>query len=187
MNLLPQCMKYVRATDSVPRRILFAIAEASACKGGPVKLADIAATIYGSAEKEKQDVLRITLDKTLVRCGIVDKIHFGSRDVRYFLAAYRFQEIDRLQTERESIIREIGTPFVVPPEYWPIPREYFIMRTSLTGYEQVLAKAEDDFRSGLISPSTYTFQRSRLERERSKVKEQLKVFKPIDEALAARL
>jgi hypothetical protein len=179
-------MKYLQqnANNSLAMKILLAIAETSAKRESPVRLADIASAMYGSAEKAKQDIVRIMLDKTLVRCGIVEKIKFGARNVGYFLAAYRFQGVQALETEHGRVTKRMGTLYTIPYEYWPIPEEYHLLKALWVGYESARAKLETDFKNGRVSASTFESEKSRIEEERVAIGERLRAFKPIEEAVS---
>jgi hypothetical protein len=176
-------MRYLQENESLSRKIFLSIAELTARTGGPVKLADIAYAVYESKDKHRQDSIRLTLDKTLVRCRIVDKIKLGPRDVRYFLTAYLFQEIQTLETSTGQITKPVGSLLFVPLQYWPISREYFMLKSTLVGCESALAKLEEDLKDGHISSSTYEFEKSRLENLSTETKGRLQTFNTIENAM----
>jgi hypothetical protein len=184
-KLQQDCMKYVRPdTESLASQILTALLKASSRKNEPVKLSEIAAIIYGAEEKDKQDVIRLTMDKTLIKCGIVDKIHFSERDVRYFPIAYRFQEIRRVETGIGTKIEEpLGEVVELPREHWPVPKEYFDLMASRVSYEEALVKLEGDAKNGSIDPQTRQRMKTKLERELEGVTKKLKDYEGISDIM----
>jgi hypothetical protein len=178
-------MRYIRDNQSLASKIFLSIAELTIRTGGPVKLADIANAVYRSKDKHKQDSIRLTLDKTLLRCGVVDRIKLGPRDVRYFLLAYRFQEIQTLETHTGPVSKPVGSAVSVPLQFWPIPSEFFLLKSNQVGYESALAKLEEDLKKGRISTNTYEFERSRLQKLSLKTKEKLQSFKTIEQAMSS--
>src|SRR5207245_10769579 len=86
-----ECVKYVGLDkDAIANQVFNALLTLSAKTDAPVKLSEIAETIDNTSEKSKQDILRLTMDKTLLNCGIAEKIYFTERDVRNFPSTYRF-------------------------------------------------------------------------------------------------
>lgn len=178
-------MKHVqRDKEALSNQILYALLETSSTKNEPVKLAEITEKIYGASAKEKQDVVRLTTEKTLIRCGIVDKIYFSERDVRYFPAAYRFQETNRLETGTGAKIEQsVGDIVAFPREYWPIPKEYFELVASKAACEDTLAKVEEDFRQGLVSRQTSQKMRRKLQDDLEAILKRLKEYDKIAEVI----
>jgi len=183
---LPQdCMKHVLTDgEALANQILSALLKASSKKSEPVKLAEIADLVYGEAEKDKQDVIRLTMEKTLIKCGIVDKIRFSDRDVRYFPVAYRFQEVRRIETGTGSKIEQlVGDAVELPRDYWPVPKEYYELVTSKAGCEDALAKLEDDSKLGAVGPQAYQRIKTKLENDLEDVKKKLKGYEAIGELM----
>ncbi len=180
-----ECVKYVRADrEALANQILAALLKASSRRNEPVKLSDIADVIYGPNEKDKQDVIRLTMDKTLIKCGIVDKIYFGERDVRYFPTAYRFQEIRRVETGTGAKIDElVGEVVELPREYWPVPKEYFDLVASRASYQDALAKLESDSKSGSIDSQTHQRLKTKFERELESVTKKLKDYEGVSDIM----
>jgi len=78
---------------------------------GPVKLSEIAQLIIGQSDKVKQDLVRLTIEKSLLKCGLVEKLRYASNDVRYILTAYRFQKIKEIDSFRGDSSEPIGAVF----------------------------------------------------------------------------
>ena len=184
-KLQQDCMKYVKPDkEALANQILAALLKASSRNNEPVKLSEIAEVIYGPNEKDKQDVLRLTMDKTLIKCGIVDKIHLGERDVRYFPIAYRFQEVRRVETGAGTRIDElVGEVVELPREHWPVPKEYFDLLASRTSYEESLAKLEGDAKSGSIDPQAHQRLKAKIQRELDGVTKKLKDYEGINDIM----
>jgi len=96
-NLKENCFKYLEESSQalLTQKIIFAISELTVDKMGPVKLSEIALKTTGQNDKLKQDLVRLTLEKSLLKCGLVEKLKYASNDVRYILTAYRFQKNQR--------------------------------------------------------------------------------------------
>ncbi len=94
-NLKENCFKYLEESSKalLTQKIIFALSELTAEKMGPVKLAEIAQKTTGINDKLKQDLVRLTIEKSLLKCGLVEKLKYAPNDVRYILTAYRFQKI----------------------------------------------------------------------------------------------
>jgi len=183
---LPQeCMKHVRLeNDNLANQIFLALLKATSRRGEPVKLSDLTNVLYGAGEKDKQDVVRLTMEKTLIRCGAVDKIHFSDRDVRYFPVAYRFQEVNRVETGTGSKIEQlVGELLEMPREFWPLPDEYFHLVTSERGYEEALAKLDQDSKSGAVDPRTYGRLKEKIQSELAGIAKKLRDYEAIRELL----
>ncbi|MDE1854271.1 MAG: hypothetical protein KGI38_11080 [Thaumarchaeota archaeon] len=184
-KLPAECMKHVQAgDDSLAKQILAAVLRASSRKNEPVKLADVAEVMYGPGQKDKLDVVRLTMDKTLIRCGIVDKIYFSDRDVRYFPVAYRFQEVSRVETGSGSKIEQlVGDAIALPREFWPVPSEYFELLTAKGAAEDALAKLEADHSLGAVEDRTYEATRKSLVKETEDLTKKLGRYAEIDDAM----
>ncbi len=153
-----ECVKYVGLDkDAIANQIFTALLTLSAETEAPVKLSEIAETIYKTSEKGKQDILRLTMDKTLLKCGIVEKIYFAERDVRYFPAAYRFQEVRRVENSAgQKIDQLIGDVIQLPRKWWPIPKEFYELTSLKAGYEEAFSRLEEDRAQGAVDASTYS-------------------------------
>jgi hypothetical protein len=184
-KLSQECVKYVQPdNDALANQILTAMSKDCSRRNSPVKLSEIAETIYGTAEKDKQDVIRLTMQKTLLKCGIVDKIYVSERDVRYFPVAYRFQEVQRIETGTGAKIEQrVGDVIELPRENWPIPKEFFELVTSKAGYEEALTKLEEDSRTGLVSPQTQQRVKSRLQKGLEDVSKRLREYQALNDIM----
>ncbi len=122
-NLKENCFKYLEESSKelLTQKILFAISELTAEKMGPVKLAEIAQKTTGVNDKLKQDLVRLTIEKSLLKCGLVEKLKYAPNDVRYILTAYRFQKIKEIDSFRGDSSEPIGEIFELPKSTWPIP------------------------------------------------------------------
>ncbi len=184
-KLQQDCMKYVKPDkEALANQILAALLKTSSKNNEPVKLSEIAEVVYGASEKDKHDVIRLTMDKTLIKCGIVDKIYFSERDVRYFPIAYRFQEIRRVETGAGHKIEEpVGEVVELPREHWPVPREYFDLMASRTSYEESLAKLEGDAKNGSIDPQTHQRLKTKVQRDLEGVIKKLKDYEGMNDVM----
>ena len=97
-NLKENCYKYLEESskDLLTQKIIFAVAEITIEKMGPVKLSEIAQKVYSESDKKKQDLIRLTIDKSLLKCGLLEKLRYSGNDVRYVLTAYRFQKVKQI-------------------------------------------------------------------------------------------
>lgn len=156
-NLKEDCFKYLEDSSSelLTHKVIITIAKLSAERFGPVKLSEIAEEIFGVGEKSKQDLIRLTIEKSLLRCGIVEKLRYAANDVRYILTAYRFQKIKEIDSFRGGSIEPIGEIFEIPRSSWPIPDEYFILLSQKFGYIEALKKINADFDKGIIPRGSY--------------------------------
>ncbi len=156
-NLKENCFKYLEESSKelLTQKILFAIAELSAEKMGPVKLSEIAQKSIGQNDKGKQDLARLTLEKSLLKCGLVEKLKYAPNDVRYILTAYRFQKIKEIDSFRGENSEPIGDIFELPKSFWPIPDSFYLLLARKYGYEQTLDKLHSDFDDELIPRGKY--------------------------------
>ena len=101
-NLKENCFKYLEESskDLLTHKIIFSIAKLSSEKMSPVKIAEISQDIFGEDEKSKKDLIRLGIEKSLSKCGMVEKLQYASNDVRYLLTAYRFQKVREIQSFR---------------------------------------------------------------------------------------
>jgi hypothetical protein len=185
-KLQGDCMRHVLpGKDSLTKQILAALLRATTKRNEPVKLSDIADIMYGDAPKDKLDVIRLTLDKTLIRCGIVDKIYFADRDVRYFPVAYRFQEISRVETGTGSKIEQlVGEVVRLPTDMWPAPTEYYRLVVESKASEDALTKLEADHVQGRVEKGTYEATKKKLLGEAESLTKKLRPFSELDEIMS---
>ena len=156
-NLKENCFKYLEESSKelLTQKILFAISELTAEKMGPVKLAEIAQKTTGINDKLKQDLVRLTIEKSLLKCGLVEKLKYAPNDVRYILTAYRFQKIKEIDSFRGDSSESIGDVFELPKSTWPIPDEFYLLMAKKYGYEQSLKKLHLDYDADLIPRGQY--------------------------------
>ena len=156
-SLREECFKYLETSsqETLTHQIIFTLAKLTSEKMGPVKLAELAQIIHGTAEKSKQDIIRLTIEKSLLKCGIVEKLRYAPNDVRYILTSYRFQKIRKIESFRGDSAEKIGDVFELPKSTWPIPDEYFVLQSKKFGYDEVLKKINSDFDKGLIPRGKY--------------------------------
>jgi len=122
---------------------------------GPVKLAEIAQKTTGVNDKLKQDLVRLTIEKSLLKCGLVEKLKYAPNDVRYILTAYRFQKIKEIDSFRGDSSEPIGEIFELPKSSWPIPDEFYLLLAKKYGYEQALKKLHSDYDHDKIPRGQY--------------------------------
>jgi hypothetical protein len=151
-NLNINCFKYLEESskDLLTQQIVYAIANLVVKKMEPVRISEIAQTIFNTTEKAQQDNIRITIEKTLLKCGIVEKLRYSVKDVRYILTGYRFQKVQNIDSFRGDRVDNVGDVFELPRALWPIPDEYFLLKTVRTAIESTLKKVNSDFDAGLI-------------------------------------
>ena len=161
-NLKEKCFKYLEESSQnlLTHKIIFAISELTAEKMGPVKLSEIAQKTTGQNNKLKQDLVRLTIEKSLLKCGLVEKLKYASNDVRYILTAYRFQKIKEIDSFRGGSSEPIGEIFELPKSSWPIPDEFYILLAKKYGYEQSLKKLHSDYDKDVIPRGKYETLRS---------------------------
>lgn len=156
-DLRQECFKYLdeSSKEMLTHQIIHTMARLIAEKMGPVKLSEIAQAIFDDGEKSKQDIIRLTMEKSLLKCGMVEKFRYATNDVRYALAAYRFQKIRKIESVRGDNVEPIGQVFELPKSTWPIPDEYFVLQSKKYGYQAALKKINADFDAGAIPRGTY--------------------------------
>ena len=156
-NLKENCFKYLEESSKelLTQKILFTISELTAEKMGPVKLSEIAQKAIGENDKSKQDLVRLTLEKSLLKCGLVEKLKYSSNDVRYILTAYRFQKIKEIDSFRGESSQPIGDVVTLPKDTWPISDDFYLLLAKKFGYEQALKKLHSDFDSDVIARGKY--------------------------------
>ena len=155
-NLKENCFKYLEESSSelLTHKIIFSIAKLSSEKMDPIKLAAISEDIFGISDKSKQDLIRLTMEKSLSKCGIVEKLHYAANDVRYILTAYRFQKVKEIDSFRGDRIESLDT-FEIPKSSWPIQDDFFQLTSKKFGYAETLKKINSDFDQGLLSRGQY--------------------------------
>lgn len=155
-NLKENCFKYLEESSSelLTHKIIFSIAKLSSEKMDPIKLAEISEDIFGISDKSKQDLIRLTMEKSLSKCGIVEKLRYASNDVRYILTAYRFQKVKEIDSFRGNPVELLDT-FDIPKSSWPIQDEFFQLISKKFGYAETLKKINSDFDQGLLSRGKY--------------------------------
>ena len=156
-NLKENCFKYLEESSKelLTQKIIYAISELTADKMGPVKLSEIALKSTGINDKLKQDLVRLTIEKSLLKCGLVEKLKYAPNDVRYILTAYRFQKIKEIDSFRGESSEPMGDVFELPKSSWPIPDEFYILLARKYGYEKSLKKINSDFDAELIPRGKY--------------------------------
>ncbi len=156
-DLRDECFKYLEdsSKDMLAHQLVHSIAKLSLEKMGPVKLGEIAQNIFSVSDKSKQDNIRLTIEKTLLKCGMVEKLRYAPNDVRYILTAYRFQKTRKIESFRGDTSEHVGKIFELPKSTWPIPDDYFILSTKKEGYAKALKKINSDYDAGTISKGTY--------------------------------
>ncbi|HEV2192909.1 MAG TPA: hypothetical protein VGR54_04730 [Nitrosopumilaceae archaeon] len=155
-KLREECYKHLESTqNTLTHKIIFTIAKLSSEKMGPVKLAEIAQAIFEINDKSKQDIIRLTMEKTLLKCGMVEKLHYAANDVRYILTGYRFQKVKKIESFRGDSSEPVGEVFEIPRSSWPIPDEFFILRSKKSGYEEALKKLNSDYDANKVQRGKY--------------------------------
>lgn len=156
-NLNENCFKYLEESSKnlLTHQIIYAIAALVSKKMEPVKLSEIAQIITGVSDKAKQDNIRLTIEKSLLKCGIIEKLRYSINDVRYILTAYRFQKVQDIDSFRGDRVDNLGEIFELPRTTWPIPDEYFILIFTKIGLESTLKKINSDFDAGTIPRGKY--------------------------------
>ena len=174
-NLKESCFKYLEESSKelLTQKIIFAISELTAEKMGPVKLSEIAQKTTGINDKLKQDLVRLTIEKSLLKCGLVEKLRYAPNDVRYILTAYRFQKIKEIDSFRGDSSEPIGDVFELPKSSWPIPDEFYLLLTKKYGYEQSLKKLHTDYDDDLIPRGQYENLNNDYTKSLNQVREKL--------------
>ncbi len=155
-NLKEGCFKYLEESskDLLTHKIIFSIAKLSSEKMGPVKIAEISKDVFGEDEKSKKDLIRLSIEKSLSKCGMVEKLLYASNDVRYLLTAYRFQKVREIDSFRGDRVESLDK-FEIPKSLWPIPDEYYKLLSKKFGYDESLKKINSDFDHGVIPRGEY--------------------------------
>ena len=174
-NLKENCFKYLEDSSQqlLTQKIIFAISELTCEKMGPVKLSEIAQRAIGQNDKGKQDLVRLTLEKSLLKCGLVEKLKYAANDVRYILTAYRFQKIKEIDSFRGESSEPIGDVLELPKSTWPIPDEFYQLIAKKYGYEKSLNKLHSDCDSKLIPRGKYETLNSEYTKSLEQIKDTL--------------
>ncbi len=173
--LKENCFKYLEESSKqlLTQKILFAISELTAEEMGPVKLSQIAQKTTGEKDKLKQDLVRLTIEKSLLRCGLVEKLKYASNDVRYILTAYRFQKIKEIDSFRGESSQPIGDVFELPKNTWPLSDEFYLLLAKKHGYEQSLKKLHSDYDAELIPRGQYENLNNEYTKSLTQIREKL--------------
>lgn len=173
--LKENCFKYLEDTSKelLTQKILFAISELTAETMGPVKLSEIAQKTTGEHDKLKQDLVRLTIEKSLLKCGLVEKLKYASNDVRYILTSYRFQKIKEIDSFRGESTQPIGNVFELPKNTWPISDAFYLLLAKKFGYEQSLKKLHSDFDNNVIPRGKYETLNSDYTKSLDQINEKL--------------
>lgn len=174
-NLKENCFKYLEdgSKELLTQKVLFAISELTCEKMGPVKLSEIAQKTIGQSDKGKQDLVRLTIEKSLLKCGLVEKLRYAPNDVRYILTAYRFQKIKEIDSFRGESSEPIGAVFELPKSTWPIPDEFYLLLAKKHGYEKSLNKMHSDFDNKLIPRGKYESLNSEYTKSLNQIRDKL--------------
>ena len=174
-NLKENCFKYLEEGSKalLTQKILFAIAELTAEKMGPVKLSEIAQKTIGESDKSKQDLVRLTIEKSLLKCGLAEKLKYASNDVRYILTAYRFQKIKEIDSFRGESSQPIGDVFELPKATWPIADAFYLLLVKKYGYEEALKKLHSDYDGDVIPRGKYETLNSEYAKSLEQINEKL--------------
>jgi hypothetical protein len=170
-NLREECFKYLEPSSSelLTHKVLHSIARLSSSKMGPVKLAEIAQDIFGESDKSKQDLIRLTVEKTLLRCGAIEKLHYAPNDVRYLLTAYRFQKVRKIESFRGDNAEPIGDVIELPRSTWPISEEFLFLISRRSGVREALKKLHHDYDLGRIQQGNYNDLKHSLDEKLEKL------------------
>jgi len=174
-TLKENCFKYLEESSNqlLTQKILFAISELVSEEMGPVKLSQIAQKTTGESDKSKQDLVRLTIEKSLLKCGLVEKLKYASNDVRYILTAYRFQKIKEIDSFRGESSQPIGDVVELPKNTWPISDDFYILLAKKHGYEQSLKKLHSDYDKDIIPRGKYETLNSDYAKSLDQINEKL--------------
>ena len=190
LPLSKKCVKYVKAPEQaeeelLTHKVLLSLAKRVHERREPVKLRDIVEGVYGSVTKRDMDIVRLLMGKTLIPCGIVEKLYIGKRDVRYLLSAYRFQEARKVYSSSGEILREpVGPIIEIPREHFPIPSEVFQLLLSKRGLDRVLSKLDEDFGCGKIGETLYQKMKTEYEGFRENACKKLREYEKLLKVLS---
>jgi len=155
-NLKENCFKYFEESSKelLTHKIIFSIAKLSSEKMRPVKLSEISLDLFDINEKSKQDTIRLTIEKSLSKCGIVEKLRYSSNDVKYILTAYRFKKTKDIDSFRGDRTKSLDF-FEIPKLFWPVPDEFFYLLSKKYGTSETLKKINFDFDNDSILRGKY--------------------------------
>jgi hypothetical protein len=182
-NLKEGCFKYLEESSSelLTHKIIFSVAKLSSEKMGPIKLSSISEDLFGINDKSKQDLIRLTIEKSLSKCGIVEKLRYAANDVRYILTAYRFQKVKEIDSFRGDRIEPLSS-FEIPKSSWPIQNEFFHLIIKKYGYDEILKKINSDFDQGLLPRGKYEDLQRKYSESLSQIQNKLNSkFKGLEE------
>jgi hypothetical protein len=185
-NLRPECFKYLESSSSemLTQKIIYTIARLTAEKMGPVKLAEIAHPIFGAGDKSKQDLVRLTIEKTLLKCGLVEKLHYAPNDVRYILTSYRFQKVRKIESFRGDNAEPVGDVLELPRSLWPISDNILILLSKKNGYSEALNRLGSDFDAGKVPQGRYEELKRSLSDSLDKINGKLAKYAGMEEIFA---
>jgi len=173
--LKENCFKYLEDTSKelLTQKLLFALSGLTAETMGPVKLSEIAQKTTGEHDKLKQDLVRLTIEKSLLKCGLVEKLKYASNDVRYILTSYRFHNIKEIDSFRGESTQPIVDVFELPKNTWPISDAFYLLLAKKFGYEQSLKKLHSDFDNNVIPRGKYETLNSDYTKSLDQINEKL--------------
>jgi len=185
-NLRPECFKYLEPSSSemLTQKIIYSIAKLTAEKMGPVKLAEIAQPIFGVGDKSKQDLVRLTIEKTLLKCGLVEKLHYAANDVRYILTSYRFQKVRKIDSFRGDNAEPVGEVLELPRSLWPVPDNFLILLSKKNGYTEALKRLGSDYDAGKVAQGRYEELKRSLVDSLDKIDGKLHQYAGVEELFA---
>lgn len=183
--LREECFKYLESSsaDMLAHKIIYTMARLSAERMRPVKLAEIAQEIFGIGDKSKQDLVRLTVEKTLLKCGLVEKLHYAPNDVRYVLTSYRFQKTRKIESFRGDNAEPIGDVFELPRSTWPISDEFLILLSRKNGFEEALKKIHSDYDTGKIQQGKYEELKQMLTENLNRINVKISKYAQIEEII----
>jgi len=173
-NLKENCFKYFEESSKelLTHKIIFSIAKLSSKKMSPVKLSEISLDLFDVNEKSKQDTIRLTIEKSLSKCGIVEKLRYSSNNVRYILTSYRFKKIKEIDSFRGDRTKSLEL-FEIPKLFWPIPDEFFQLTSKKYGINEAIKKINSDFDNDLILRGKYDDLNREFSENLSKIQKKL--------------
>lgn len=183
--LREECFRYLErsSSDMLAHKIIYTMAKLVAEKTGPVKLAEIAQEIFGVGDKSKQDLVRLTVEKTLLKCGLVEKLHYAPNDVRYVLTSYRFQKTRKIETFRGDNAELIGDIFELPRSMWPISDEFLMLLSRKYGFEEALKKIHSDYDAAKIQQGKYEDLKRTLSENLNRTNVKISKYAQIEEII----
>lgn len=183
--LREECFKYLEdsSNEMLTHKIIYTMAKLSGEKMGPVKLAEIAQEIFGIGDKSKQDLVRLTVEKTLSKCGMVEKLHYAPNDVRYLLTSYRFQKVRKIESFRGDNAEPVGDIFELPRSTWPISDDFLILLSKKNGFEEALKQIHLDYDTGKIPQGKYEDLKQTLVENLNRINVKISKYAQIEEII----